>query len=144
MPQVRKPKDGSREDEAPVLLSACPLSGALIPTTALECPTTKDPLPMCVVTGQHVTSDDLCLCPRSGMPALFSHYLRHIDAELSAASAAEGGSVALDPVTERPVAANELVRLSKEEAAAYIAKHNMDKDEAPPKPKTFAPSTAKS
>jgi len=131
--QVRKPKEpGSREDENPVPLSPCPISGELIPTTSLECPTTKDPIPMCVVTGQHITSADLCLCPRSGMPALYSQYLTYIETEVKAA--AEAGAeevVALDPVTESPVRAEELVRLSAEEAAAYIAKHNMDKDEAP-------------
>ena len=103
---------------------------------------------MCVVTGQHVTLADLCLCPRSGMPALFSQYLIHIEEELKAAAASnqEDGStkaaVALDPVTESPVAARELVRLAEEEAASYIAKHNMDKEDPPPeKPKSFAAKT---
>ena len=142
--KVRKPKDG-REDETTTPLSACPLSGNLIPVTALECPTTKDPLPMCVVTGQHVTLADIYLCPRIGMPALFSHYLKHIEDELKATAATNQdaglteSAVALDPVTESPVEARELIRLSEEEAAAYIAKHNMDKeDPPPPKPKSFA------
>ena len=42
------------------------------------------------------------------MPALFSHYLSHIEAELKAAAEAAGSLVALDPVTESPVEAKEL------------------------------------
>jgi len=79
------------------------------------------------------------------MPALYSHYVRYIETEVKAA--AEAGAeevVALDPVTESPVRAEELVRLSAEEAAAYIAKHNMDKEEAPPSAKGPASPSSRS
>lgn len=36
---------------------------------------------MCVVTGQHMVKEDWCLCPRSRMPALLSHYESHLQYE---------------------------------------------------------------
>lgn len=80
---VRKPKDqaGSGSGHSVVPLSKCPVSGAMIPVTSLECPTTKDALPMCVVSGNHVVAEDFCLCPRSGFPARFSEYLKYIEDE---------------------------------------------------------------
>lgn len=41
----------------------------------------KDALPMCVVTGQHMVKEDWCLCPRSRMPALMSHYESYLQHE---------------------------------------------------------------
>ncbi|KAH8074262.1 hypothetical protein JL721_1813 [Aureococcus anophagefferens] len=45
-------------EEEPELLSPCPISGVMIPRTELECPTTKEEIPMCVVTGRHMEKDD--------------------------------------------------------------------------------------
>lgn len=42
---VRKPKDSAKEEEA-TPLTPCPISGLLIPDVSLECPTTKDAIPM--------------------------------------------------------------------------------------------------
>jgi len=80
---VRKPKDhaGMEGDLEVVPLSKCPVSSELIEVTSLECPSTKDALPMCVVTGNHVVAEDFCLCPRSGFPAIFSEYVQHIEDE---------------------------------------------------------------
>ena len=36
---------------------------------------------MCVVTGQHMVKEDWCLCPRSRMPALMSHYESYLQHE---------------------------------------------------------------
>lgn len=36
---------------------------------------------MCVVTGQHMVEDDWCICPRSRMPALMSHYESYLQYE---------------------------------------------------------------
>ena len=41
----------------------------------------KDAIPMCVVTGQHMVKEDWCLCPRSRMPALMSHYESYLQHE---------------------------------------------------------------
>lgn len=38
----------------PERVSPCPLSKIPIPITELECPTTKDALPMCIITGRHM------------------------------------------------------------------------------------------
>jgi WD repeat-containing protein 19 len=42
---VRRPKDSGKE-EASSPLTPCPISGLLIPDVSLECPTTKDAIPM--------------------------------------------------------------------------------------------------
>ena len=47
-------------DEAPEDLSLCPVSQQMIPLTQLECPTTRDALPMCVITGRCITYD-MCI-----------------------------------------------------------------------------------
>lgn len=36
---------------------------------------------MCIVTGQHMVKEDWCLCPRSRMPALLSHYESYLQHE---------------------------------------------------------------
>ncbi|CAM9696622.1 unnamed protein product [Ectocarpus sp. 12 AP-2014] len=74
---VRRPN----RDEEPEPTSKCPISAAEVPITQLECPSTKDALPMCVITGQHMVKEDWCLCPRSRMPALLSHYESHLQYE---------------------------------------------------------------
>lgn len=58
--------------------TACPISGTLIPGSQLECPTTRDALPMCVVTGRHILLEDACFCPVSKFPAIYSAYVRYI------------------------------------------------------------------
>merc|ERR1711988_2097942 len=58
---IRRP---NREEE-PEPLSPCPISGEEIPVTQLECPTTKDALPMCIVSGRQMTGHyaPIHLCP---------------------------------------------------------------------------------
>ncbi len=41
----------------------------------------QDAIPMCVVTGQHMVKEDWCICPRSRMPALLSHYESYLQYE---------------------------------------------------------------
>jgi WD repeat-containing protein 19 len=115
---VRRPKDANKEEE-PTPLSPCPISGLLIPDTCLESPTTKDAIPMCVVTGRHIVADDLCVCPRSGMPAIYSQYLNYIEHE------AKSTTEVLDPVNSSPISPSELFKCSKEEVEAIITAHNM-------------------
>jgi hypothetical protein len=88
-------------EEAPEPTSACPVSGQEIPITQLECPTTRDALPMCVVSGRHMVLDDWCFCPVSKCPALYSEYVRYIEDELRAAAAAS--STAGDGAAPGPV-----------------------------------------
>eukprot|EP01038_Epipyxis_sp_PR26KG_P006561 gene6561-9018_t len=63
-------------------MSECPISSQLIPVSQLECPTTRDSIPMCVVTGKHMVLDDWCICPNSKAPAIFSEYMKYIDEEI--------------------------------------------------------------
>ena len=68
---IRKPD----LEEAAEATSTCPVSGQATPVTSLECPTTKEELPMCVVSGRHMERDDWCICPNSQMSALYSQYM---------------------------------------------------------------------
>lgn len=76
--------------QLPERLSPCPLSKVGIPLTELECPTTKDALPMCIITGRHMEADDWGLCPNSHMPALYSEYLKYIDDESASGTPGNG------------------------------------------------------
>merc|ERR1711998_385669 len=136
---VRKP--GSCKDELDEPLTPCPITGEMVPVTTLESPTTKDAIPMCIVTGQHMVADDWCLCPNSKMPALFSEYLKYIDTEAREGAKSRGGDEAAaaiasspipleklraqDPVTGQEVKASQLIKCTPEEVASYISAYNM-------------------
>lgn len=118
-------------------LSPCPLSGQLIPVMQLECPTTKDALPMCVVTGRHMVLDDWCFCPVSKFPAIYSEYVRYIQFFARQAADSVGPETspdsskrklvnfsAPDPVLGKSVSVGDLVKSTNEEAVAYIKKYN--------------------
>ena len=118
-------------EEEPELLSPCPISGVMIPRTELECPTTKEEIPMCVVTGRHMEKDDWCVCPNSKMPALHSEYAKYIKAEMKAArdqamkneakGAPEKGQLdVLDPVTSQPISLDKLTLLKKDEVEKFL------------------------
>ena len=121
-------------DDPPEEKSACPISKEMIPVTSLECPTTKDQLPMCVITGRHMVLDDWCFCPNSRFPALYSEYLKYIDQELSHAPAptdenskmdeATGARTATDPLVGKPIKASMLKLATTAEAVKYIDKYN--------------------
>lgn len=125
-------------EELPEELTPCPLSNQMIPAMALECPSTKDALPMCVVSGRHIVLDDCCFCPVSRFPALHSEYVRYIqncnaDPETSDTppSSFRRNLSAPDPVTGKSVSVADLVKATPEEVLAYIKKYNnvFDKEE---------------
>ena len=144
---VRKPKSCTEEVAEP--LSPCPITGELVPVTVLESPTTKDAIPMCIITGQHMVADDWCLCPNSNMPALYSEYIKYITAEAKGDMTARGGDDAAaaiasspipmeklraeDPVTGGEVKVTQLKKCTQDEVAAYISSYNMIDQEEPPK-----------
>jgi WD repeat-containing protein 19 len=147
---IRKPN----REEKPEQKSPCPISGDMISQTDLECPATKDHIPMCVCTGRHMEIDDWCFCPVSGMPALYSEYIKYLTAEApNALESVEDAAVALkdkaspsskpmskmkssfrsmvskvvkalDPVTAQMVSSLDLKKSTHEEAKAYIKKYN--------------------
>jgi len=121
--------------------SPCPISGESIPMSALECPTTRDALPMCVVTGRHMVAHDWCFCPVSRFPALYSEYVKYIQAILAPKEESKDSGdalqsprsakkvQALDPVTGKPVQLSELKKISGDEALKYIQKYNNVKED---------------
>ncbi len=113
---VRRSK--SEKEEAEEEKTPCPISQQHIPTTELECPTTRDAIPMCVVTGQHMILDDWCICPNSKYPAILSAYKRYIQREI------EANGEATDPVLGKPIDSGALSLLSTDEATKYIQRYN--------------------
>ena len=133
-------------DEPDEDTSSCPVSGQEIPRTQLECPTTRDALPMCVVTGRHMVLEDWCFCPVSKFPALYSEYVRYINDELAsstqdslATNSADAGEskhsppkhrgvansmTVPDPVTGKSVSIADLKIATADEAKAYIQRYN--------------------
>jgi WD repeat-containing protein 19 len=127
---VRRKNSGESEPEEES--SPCPISGEMIHITNLECPTTRDALPMCIVTGRHMVVSDWCFCPTTKFPALYSEYVKYIKAELATGASAAGtgaeGSTptggATDPLTGKPVFLADLKLATAEEAAKYIQRYN--------------------
>ena len=141
---VRRPNLDTRPEDT----SPCPVSGRMIPATCLTCPTTKDSLPMCVCTGRHMEVDDWCFCPVTNMPALYSEYVKYLNAEAEGkvedvetaaamATAKQGGRGmakfraaagkvvrALDPVRGEMVSSLDLRKATREEAKEYIRMYN--------------------
>jgi len=103
---VRRPNRDPEEEE----LSPCPFTGKPIPVTELVCPDTKNDIPFCVVTGQHMVLDDWCICPNSKMPALYSKYLKYLETEKS------------DPVCGKPIDERMLEKIS--DPAPLLERYN--------------------
>jgi len=101
-----RPQDGETDPTEPQ--TPCPISGLPLPQFKLECPTTQEELPMCIVTGRHMEKDDWCICPNSKMPALLSEYKKYIQAEMNESSTKQ----ALDPVCAKPITLNQIKRAS--------------------------------
>ena len=110
---VRRSK--SEKEEAEEEKTMCPISNQPIAATDLECPTTRDAIPMCIITGRHMLLDDWCFCPNSKYPATLSAYKRLIQAE---------GEGAVDPVLGKPISSGDLSLVSSEDATKYIKKYN--------------------
>mmetsp|Transcript_13758 Transcript_13758/g.22763 ORF Transcript_13758/g.22763 Transcript_13758/m.22763 type:complete len:1465 (-) Transcript_13758:1902-6296(-) len=127
-------------------LSLCPISNQMIAESSLTCPTTRDALPMCIITGKHMLKDDWCFCPNSKFPALYSEYMRFIENEYKSALKIAGGrdddsqfsspsrrsaAVAMDPILGQNVSISDLTKSTPEEALKYIQKYNNVKEEKP-------------
>tara|TARA_B100000780_G_C20824465_1_gene327555 strand:- start:36 stop:581 length:546 start_codon:yes stop_codon:yes gene_type:complete len=86
-----------------------------VPVTELMCPTTKQELPWCICTGYHVVSNDMCLCPNTQMPAIYSEYVKWIEL------------TGTDPITDKPVNINDVRRLS--DPSDFLANYNRVEEE---------------
>jgi WD repeat-containing protein 19 len=129
-------------------LSPCPISGQMIPASQLSCPTTRDALPMCIITGKHLALQDWTFCPNSKLPALHSEYVRYIQEDYNANQAklrsAQGEepeettaatpvysplASSVDPILNLPVAVADLEKTTPAEALKYIQRYNNVKEE---------------
>ena len=79
--------------------SPCPFCNHMLPVMELDCPSCKNTIPYCIITGRHMTSNDWCMCPNSDLPALYSFYLKYVD------------KFETDPMTNKPVSAADLVHI---------------------------------
>ena len=112
-------------------LSPCPITNEMIPITQLES-TSRDQIPMCIITGRHMVISDWCFCPVSKMPALHSAYMSYIESETNAVKLERENSgltsgapiIVVDPVLGKPVTSSEITLTTPEEATKYIQKYN--------------------
>ena len=107
-----------QNEEQPEEQSPCPISNEMIPVTQLETNSTRDALPMCVVSGRHLELNDWCFCPVSKFPALYSQYQKYVRDEQV------NNTVVLDPLLGKPVALQDLRLAKPEDATKYIQKYN--------------------
>jgi len=100
-----------------------PYSGEMMDSYELVCPTTHNHIPFCVITGRHMVTDDWCICPNSGMPALYSEYVKYL--------AAMPEEERLDPVWNQPITTEDLVKIHdpKPYLDAYSAPLGEDQDD---------------
>jgi len=99
---VRKRGGGELEDVA-TERSPCPYTGDMIDSYELVCPTTKNQIPFCVVTGKHMVLSDWCFCPNSKMPALYSEYVNYLQN-------VKTEEEKVDPISGVPVCIAQLVK----------------------------------
>ena len=78
-------------------------SGVMMDEYDLVCPTTRNRIPFCVITGKHMLKDDWCFCPNTGMPALHSEYVRYLTSLPD--------EERVDPVWNRPISPEQLVKV---------------------------------
>ncbi|XP_013417652.1 WD repeat-containing protein 19 [Lingula anatina] len=74
---VRKP-DKTEEDEP---TTPCPQCGYAQAETELVCPNCKNNIPYCIITGRHMTKDNVTACPRCDFPALKDEFLSVLETE---------------------------------------------------------------
>jgi len=111
-------------------LSPCPISNEFIPEMDLECPTTKQSIPMCICTGKHMITDDWSFCPISGLPALFSRYLQFIKYESikSTDDTHTSDIYALDPICGKNICLSQVKQATSDEVQEYLRSFNISKD----------------
>jgi len=98
----RRGGGGTLEDEEDETTPS-PYSGQMVERYELVCPTTRNHIPFCIVTGRHMVVDDWCICPNSGMPALYSEYVKYL--------AAMPEDKRVDPIWKQPISTEQLVKV---------------------------------
>merc|ERR1712150_254494 len=59
--------------------SPCPHCMAPVPVSALECPSCKNVIPYCIISGLHMTPTDYTYCPSCKFPARHSVMTKYLD-----------------------------------------------------------------
>ena len=85
-----------------------------VPVNELVCPTTRNDIPWCIISGYHMRADDWCICPNTNMPALYSKYMQWIEVDKT------------DPITGKPVDVGGIVKVKDPEE--YLAAYNASED----------------
>merc|ERR1712232_601960 len=68
-----------KKDEPQEAASPCPHCGAAVKGTVLECPSCKNVIPYCIISGMHMTSTDWSFCPSCQFPARHTFLMKYLD-----------------------------------------------------------------
>ncbi|KAG7395718.1 WD repeat-containing protein 19 [Phytophthora boehmeriae] len=96
---VRRPN----KEQPPDTRTPCPCCSHELAEAELDCPTCKNSIPYCVVTGYHMVKDDWTQCPRCTFPALHSQFVEHL------------GTDATCPMCELPLTPDDLRKVPENE-----------------------------
>lgn len=130
---VRRPQKGEAEEE----LTPCPACETKLPATTLDCPSCKNHLPYCIISGRHMVLDDWSECPHCRWPALFSSMGAYVKVEN------EGGESAACPMCDQVIVASAL-QVSRDPAGALkkLLSQGAKEEEDGPKGSPTAASAA--
>ncbi|ELU04791.1 hypothetical protein CAPTEDRAFT_224011 [Capitella teleta] len=70
--------DKSQEEEP---RTQCPYCSFQLSETELVCPECKNNLPYCIITGRHISREDITTCPKCEFPAILSEFLKLLESE---------------------------------------------------------------
>ncbi|RLN32585.1 hypothetical protein BBJ28_00018526 [Nothophytophthora sp. Chile5] len=98
---VRRPNKEQPPDER----TPCPYCSHELSEAELDCPTCKNAIPYCIVTGYHMVKEDWTQCPRCTFPALYSQFLEHLATDATC------------PMCEQSVTADELRKVPENEVS---------------------------
>lgn len=72
---IRKSPKGELNDDVVIESTPCPYCDNLLSNNQLSCSNCRSTVPFCVITGWHVTRDNLTVCPNCQFPALYSEFI---------------------------------------------------------------------
>ncbi|OQR99725.1 hypothetical protein ACHHYP_04614 [Achlya hypogyna] len=74
---VRRPN----KEQLPDVATPCPFCAHPVLDVDLDCGQCKNWIPYCAVTGYHMVKADWSVCPHCMFPALYSHFLAHVQTD---------------------------------------------------------------
>uniref|UniRef100_H3HC99 Anaphase-promoting complex subunit 4 WD40 domain-containing protein n=1 Tax=Phytophthora ramorum TaxID=164328 RepID=H3HC99_PHYRM len=96
---VRRPN----KEQPPDTRTPCPYCSHELAEADLDCPTCKNAIPYCIVTGYHMVKDDWTQCPRCTFPGLHSQFVEHLATDATC------------PMCEQPVTPDDLHKVPENE-----------------------------